>query len=471
MERYEIMGPTTVFIQNGIRAYSMNNIFTNGIFTEEYKKLDQVYDPNAQEDDMDERYEEMNRMREHVMNELDKDKDKLVSKEEFLQYTASNDFQKDEPWDTIDQNKEYTDEEYKEYERMLMEEEMKRRQQGSFDSHAQPGIVVSTVALVKRLKSDAFPSVFPWISTSTSNDRSVRQAKRSEAKGIVDSDSSESSEDMQANFPCDDDNVGNEIYYTAEPCVDVEMTVPNESMKVPSIDSSLTQTLTWPSLCVEKFISEQLSVENQFFLTLIKLRQHKTNFELSRLFNISETAVVNIWVTWVNFMSRQWREVKTFPDRDIVRFFSPHDFKTKFPSTRIIIDGTECPAMKPKSPIAQQSTFSTYKNMNTIKLLVGATPGGLVNYVSPAYGGSTSDRQICERSNLSSICDKGDSIMADKEFNVQDLFAPYDVSINILTFFRKKNRMTGKTVLKDRAISSKRVHIERIIKKKGMAKT
>jgi hypothetical protein len=58
--------------------------------------------------------------------------------------------------------------------------------------------------------------------------------------------------------------------------------------------------------------------------------------------------------------------------------------------------------------------------------------------------------------------------MADKGFNVQDLFAPYDVTINIPTFFRKKNRMTGKTVLKDRAISSKRVHIERII---GLAKT
>lgn len=64
-----------------------------------FSQLDQVYDPNAPEDDMNERYEEMNRMREHVMNELDKDKDKLVSKEEFLQYTASNDFNKDEPWD------------------------------------------------------------------------------------------------------------------------------------------------------------------------------------------------------------------------------------------------------------------------------------------------------------------------------------------------------------------------------------
>ena len=48
---------------------------------------------------MNERYEEMNRMREHVMNELDKDKDKLVSQNEFMKYTASQDFDKDEPWE------------------------------------------------------------------------------------------------------------------------------------------------------------------------------------------------------------------------------------------------------------------------------------------------------------------------------------------------------------------------------------
>jgi hypothetical protein len=362
--------------------------------------------------------------------------------------------------------------------------------------------------LSNELKRDAIPSIFPWVSTSNSNERAKRQAKRNEAKEWLDSDSSSesSSGNMPLSLPFDDDNVGNEIIYTAEPCENVEMNECKVNVNVSSVDSTCTQTSTWPSLCVEKFIydppgimfytglqtyevfifvlatlgnavyelnylyyrSEQLSVENQLFLTLIKIRQHKTNFELSRLFNISETAVVNIWVTWVNFMAKQWREVNMFPDRDIVRFFSPLGFKAKFPSTRIIIDGTECPVMKPKSPIAQQATFSTYKNRNTIKLLVGATPGGLVNYVSPAYGGSTSDRQICERSNLLTLCDKGDSIMADKGFNVQDLFAPYDVTINIPTFFRKKNRMTGKTVLKDRAISSKRVHIERII---GLAKT
>ena len=58
--------------------------------------------------------------------------------------------------------------------------------------------------------------------------------------------------------------------------------------------------------------------------------------------------------------------------------------------------------------------------------------------------------------------------MADKGFNVQDLFESAMITINIPTFFHKKNRMSGATVLKDRKIASKRVHVERII---GLAKT
>ena len=137
-------------------------------------------------------------------------------------------------------------------------------------------------------------------------------------------------------------------------------------------------------------------------------------------------------------MSKQWKEINIWPSRNLVRYFSPSDFKAKFPTNRVIIDGTECPVKKLKAPRAQQSTFSTYKNKNTVKTLVGASPGGLISYISPAFGGSTSDRQIVERSNLFTICNPGDSIMSDKGFNVQDLFAPFDVAINIPTFFSKE---------------------------------
>ena len=132
------------------------------------------------------------------------------------------------------------------------------------------------------------------------------------------------------------------------------------------------------------------------------------------MFEISEASVTKVFVTWVNFMFYQWSEIDMWPDKEIVNFYAPLDFKQKFPSTRLIIDGTECPIKKPKGPTSQQATFSTYKNRNTVKALIGCTPSGLVSYISPAYGGCTSDRQIVERSNLPFRCDSGDSIMADK---------------------------------------------------------
>ena len=73
-----------------------------------------------------------------------------------------------------------------------------------------------------------------------------------------------------------------------------------------------------------------------------------------------------------------------------------------------------------------------------------------------------------ERSNIVQLCEPGNSVMADKGFNVQDLFARMDVTVNIPTFFKKRNIISGKIILRDRKVSSKHVHIERII---GLGRT
>jgi hypothetical protein len=40
-------------------------------------------------------------------------------------------------------------------------------------------------------------------------------------------------------------------------------------------------------------------------------------------------------------MSRQWREANIWPPGNLARYFAPTDFKAKFPTTKIIVDGTE----------------------------------------------------------------------------------------------------------------------------------
>jgi len=370
---------------------------------------------------------------------------------------------------------------------------------------------------IKSLKDEAVPSIFNWAAkeSESSKDRNRRTTERAQKK-LLKQDSQQSqynsstNEDMDCSYVIDDCEIEVacvEVTDSSQVCTLKSEMVLNE--KPHTVDSS-SQTgsgvipvirmsssdykddphvlqfytgLDTYRIFLDVFTSLGPAVNHltylndvhpsiepvdQFFLTLVKLRLYKTNFELGIMFKVSEKEIYSTIITWIRFMSLQWREIDLWPERDIVHYHAPSDFKAKFPKTRVVFDGTECPIKKPKAPAAQQTTFSTYKNRNTNKVLIGVTPGGLVSYVSPAYGGSTSDRQIVERSDLTSKLDPTDSIMADKGFDVQDIFAPMDVTVNIPTFFKKKNRMSGKTVLRDRAVSSKRVHVERVI---GLGKT
>lgn len=61
-------------------------------------------------------------------------------------------------------------------------------------------------------------------------------------------------------------------------------------------------------------------------------------------------------------------------------------------------------------------------------------------------------------------CDmSSDYVMSGKGFNVQDIFIPYDVTLNILTFFAERNRMSSKRLLDDLNIAAKGVYVEGFI--------
>ncbi|XP_069479874.1 nucleobindin-2 [Ambystoma mexicanum] len=87
------------------------------------KELEKVYDPKNEEDDMVEMEEERLRMREHVMNEVDINHDRLVTMEEFLKATEKRDFLEPDSWETLDQQQLFTEEELKEYENHIKQQE------------------------------------------------------------------------------------------------------------------------------------------------------------------------------------------------------------------------------------------------------------------------------------------------------------------------------------------------------------
>uniref|UniRef100_A0AAX7V1Q6 Nucleobindin-1 n=1 Tax=Astatotilapia calliptera TaxID=8154 RepID=A0AAX7V1Q6_ASTCA len=93
------------------------------------KELEKVYDPKNEEDDMMEMEEERLRMREHVMKNVDANKDRLVSLEEFLKSTEKKEFSNPKEWETLENKPVYTEEELQRFEAELRdkEEELKRR--------------------------------------------------------------------------------------------------------------------------------------------------------------------------------------------------------------------------------------------------------------------------------------------------------------------------------------------------------
>ena len=82
------------------------------------KELDKAYDPSKPEDDMRERAEESERMREHVMRETDLDKDRMISFNEFFDQTKKEEFNKnDETWDGVDDiEDDFSEEEFTQFE-------------------------------------------------------------------------------------------------------------------------------------------------------------------------------------------------------------------------------------------------------------------------------------------------------------------------------------------------------------------
>lgn len=145
------------------------------------------------------------------------------------------------------------------------------------------------------------------------------------------------------------------------------------------------------------------------------------------LFQVSQSTVSRIIITWINYLYFQLKEINIWPSQEIIKETMPSDFSKKFPKTRVIMDATEIPIERPSNVESQSATWSNYKHKNTLKAMIGCSPRRALTFISDSYGGSASDRQIIEKSNLldhaSQSFEKGDFIMADRGILVQDLFA------------------------------------------------
>ncbi|KAL8176813.1 UNVERIFIED_CONTAM: Nucleobindin-1 [Gekko kuhli] len=103
------------------------------------KELEKVYDPRNEEDDMLEMEEERLRMREHVMKNVDLNRDRLVNLDEFLKSTQKKEFNEADGWKTVEETQVYSEAELQRFEAELaaQEAELGRRAEQLRQQHEE----------------------------------------------------------------------------------------------------------------------------------------------------------------------------------------------------------------------------------------------------------------------------------------------------------------------------------------------
>ena len=114
-----------------------------------------------------------------------------------------------------------------------------------------------------------------------------------------------------------------------------------------------------------------LLLEDQVFITLMKLRQNYTNLLLVELFHCSIATISNIILTlvFVHVLFKLLYEdcLKTVPSRKKNRTSMPESFSL-FGHCKMVIDCTDLEIAAPGLMSDQKLTYSAYKGMNSFKI-------------------------------------------------------------------------------------------------------
>jgi hypothetical protein len=201
-----------------------------------------------------------------------------------------------------------------------------------------------------------------------------------------------------------------------------------------------------------------VSLTDQVFLTLMKLRLNVPTLDLAARFNCSATTVSNIFITITAALHELLFEyfMSTIPSTNKNRSCLPECFSS-FCNCRLIMDCTEIYIAVPRDSMQlQRATYSHYKGRNTFKALVCVAPNGAIVFASKLYAGCATDKDIVQHSRILNHMVAGDLILADKGFLISDLL-PNGVSLNIPPFLHH-GRFTSAECCATRTIARARIH-------------
>ena len=109
-------------------------------------------------------------------------------------------------------------------------------------------------------------------------------------------------------------------------------------------------------------------------------------------------------------------------------------------------------------------TWSNYKHHNTLKVLVFIAPSSDTMFMSLAYPGSISDKQITKQSGYLDMMQPYTELMVDKGFNISNECAAKRIYVVVPPGKRGLSQMLFSEVTKTKKIAKTRILVEQAIR-------
>ena len=204
----------------------------------------------------------------------------------------------------------------------------------------------------------------------------------------------------------------------------------------------------------------KLNPFEMLFLCLMRLRLGLVNRLQECKTTISKVFLLVLNVLYVKLTP----VIIWWPERSELIASMPICFRAKF-GTKIktIIDCSELYIERPTYLTARSLTWSYHKNSNTVKYLIGITPQGTICFISKGWGGRTSDQHVIQNSGFFKYLIYGDTVMADRGFNIAETVGTYRARLEIPSFTKRKEQLREEEIESTRMIANVQIYVERVI--------
>ena len=207
----------------------------------------------------------------------------------------------------------------------------------------------------------------------------------------------------------------------------------------------------------------RMTQRDEFLLVLMRLRLNLLIEDLAYRFNVAKSTVCHIFTTWIDVMAIRLKFLVKWPTKEMVQANMPQVFRETYPRARCIIDCSEVFIEQPLSFQARAQTYSNYKKHNTVKFLIAISPAGTISFISRLWGGRVSDKYLTHQSGFLRLLEPGDTVLADRGFDIADDIGLHGGDLAIPAFTRGKSQLTQREVEFSQRLARVRIHVERVI--------